>query len=461
MAAPVIHQDSYDFVDGRERRGPLAARAAAELRQFYTYLVSPQSVGSQLARNTLWSIVGSASSQGCSMLAAFLLGRLLGVTKFGQLALIQATVLLLGNLGEMGFSATTTKFVSRWRAAEPGRAGRLMGWSLRITAMSALTVAVLMIVLQSRVGIAGLAGVSREVQAGCALLIFDMLNRIQFGALAGLEAFASTARVQVLRGAITLPCVWLGTHWGDLLGAVLALGFVSLVTFTSAHIVLRSRCRSFAIPLEYLGSLERGILSTSIFMWVSGLLMYGSNWVATVSLSGRPSGLAELGLFNAAGNWKTALLFLPNMLFQVILPMLSHRHAKGDRSGCAKIIFTALGCAIATTGVAAIAVSMLSRPFMSSYGAAFTAGANVLSLAALGSIASAVYTIGAGAMWALGRPVKMLAVDLLKTSLLLGLCWAGLAGSAWNLTLAYLLSFTAGSVIIVFALYRQLRTQES
>src|ERR1051325_11953499 len=65
---------------------------------------SPHAVRARVTRNAFWSIVGSASTQGSSMLAAVVVARMLGVTRFGQLALIQATVLLIGTIGEMGFT---------------------------------------------------------------------------------------------------------------------------------------------------------------------------------------------------------------------------------------------------------------------------------------------------------------------------------------------------------------------
>src|SRR5207245_251830 len=94
--------------------------------------LAPNSAPARLARNSLWALTGSAFSQGSSMLAALVLGRMLGLAGFGQLALIQTTVLLLGNLGEAGLTLTTTKLTGRWRTSDPARAGRLMGWSLRV-----------------------------------------------------------------------------------------------------------------------------------------------------------------------------------------------------------------------------------------------------------------------------------------------------------------------------------------
>jgi len=421
---------------------------------------SPHAVRARMTRNAFWSIVGSASTQGSSMLAAVVVARMLGVTRFGQLALIQATVLLIGTIGEMGFTLTTTKFVSRWRLIDPARTGQLIGWSLRVTGVAGVVMAVALGGLERYISISSLAGLSKEIRAGCVLLVFEMLNRVQFGALAGLEEFGSTARVQLWRGFLMLPCVWLGTWWGGLLGAVIAMAFVSFATFAGGHWALRSKCRSLSIRLHYGGALEPEILTTSMSLWITSLLLTGSGWAVTVLLSRQPSGLAELGLYNAADKWKTALLFLPQMLFQVTLPMLSHSHAAGDYRACRRIVAAAMASTIGVTGAGAIVVFSLSRVLMASYGAGFADGASVLSLAALVAFMSAIWTVGSGALWALGRPTQMLVLDIFKTFILMGLCWMGYASSAWNLTLACLLTFSIGSAVVMFAVRRELAIHE-
>jgi O-antigen/teichoic acid export membrane protein len=412
---------------------------------------------SRLQQNMFWSVAGAASTQGSSLLAAVVVARMLGIERFGQLTLIQTTVLLIGTLGEMGFTLTTAKFVSRWRVLDPARTGRLIGWSLRATGTSALVMTALLGGLEPYLGLSNLAGLSMEIRAGCALLFFEMLNRVQFGALAGLEAFGSTARVQIWRGILTLPCVWIGTWLGGLLGAVLSMAFVSMATVLIGHWVLRNQCRALSIPLHYRGTFELDILTTSMSLWISSLLLTGSSWAVVVLLSHQPSGFSELGLYNAADKWKTALLFFPQMLFQVTLPMLSHSHAMEDYPACGRIIFTALASTVGVTGVGAIGVICLSRPLMLSYGTAFTQGESVLALAALVAVPSAIYTVGSGAVWALGKPTQMLQVDLCKTFLLMALCWMHYASSAWNLTFAYLMTFSVGSIVVVSVLYRELR----
>jgi len=434
--------------------------AVAELKRTISgVFVEPRSVEGQLARNTGWTVVGSVSSQGSSLLAALVIGRLLGVAPLGKLALIQATVVLLGNIAEMGLALTTTKFVSRWRSSDPARAGRLLGWTLRTAACSGTLVAVSVATLVPWLG-GGLSGISLELRAASGVLLFDMLNRIQLGALSGLEAFDRSARVQAARGALLLPGVYLGARLGGLMGAVAAMSCVSFAVYMVGHHALRKRCRELAIPILYRGAREPGVIGTSLSLWAGALLLSGSTWAVTLMLTRQTGGFTQAGIYNAADKWKTALTYLPNMLFQVTLPMLSHRQAAGDRSGCRRIFHIALGSTLAVSGTAALVVMALSRTLMSSYGAAFTAGERVLTLLAAAAVMGSIYTVGSSVLWALGKPAQMLGVDVFKTSLLLILCWAGLAGSAWNLALAYLLAFTAGAIAIMIAVRRQLGAKQ-
>jgi O-antigen/teichoic acid export membrane protein len=421
--------------------------------------VLPYAVRSRLARNTIWAVLGAVLSQGSSLVAAFLLGRTLGLSAFGQLAFIQATLLMLGNLGEGGLTLTTTKFAGQWRTSDPERAGRLVGWSLQVTAVSAALMVMLLLAIEPYITRPGSPSLTKGLVAGGGLLAFDMLNRVQLGALAGLEAFRSSVRIHFWRGLFLVPGVWLGAWFGGLPGAVMAMGGGSLASFAIGHAVLRKECVARAIPLRYRGSLEAGVAGTSLRLWTSALLMTGSTWIVTVILSQQPSGFAELGLFNAAERWKTALLFLPNVLFQVVLPMLSHRQATGDRRSCRRIVGATLGLAFAVTGLAALLVWSLSPVLMSGFGQAFAQGSGLLSLAALSAVVVAVYTVGSGALWALGKPAHMLGIDVVKTSLLLGLCVAGATRSAWNLMSAYLFSFSAACVILLLCLHAQLRTE--
>jgi O-antigen/teichoic acid export membrane protein len=440
---------------------PLAAqqRAAAPgdtLIARLTRFIAGPTIRARLTRNTLWSLAGSVMWQGSSLLSAIMVARMLGVTRFGQLALIQATVLMAGTLGEMGLALTSTKFVSRWRTTDPQRAGTLIGWTLQTTVMSGIVLGIALGSIGPRVPISGLAGLGPELWTGCILLIFEMLNRVQLGALAGLEAFTSSAIIQASRGILMLPTVWLGAHYGGLQGALASMAVVSLVAFAVGHVVLRSAARRFNIALQYGAPLQTHVLATSASLWTGTLLLTGTAWLASVLLTRQPSGLTEVAVFYAADRWKALLLFLPQTLFQVVLPMLSSFHAAADLPSCRRIFTAALGATVAVTGLGAIAVSAMSTLLMSSYGSDFTPGASVLVLSATLAVVTSMYTVGSSALWALGRPSQMVLLDAGRTGLLLMLLFSGFAVNARSVVLAYLLTAVVGATAVLLVVRRQL-----
>jgi O-antigen/teichoic acid export membrane protein len=423
------------------------------------WLISPHSIRARFARNTLWAMAGSAVSQGSALIAVVMLGRILGVERFGQLALIQSTVLMLGTFGEAGLGLTTTRFVARWRTQDPARAGRFIGSSLLATSFLALLMVFVLMTVEPRITRSSGTVLSTEFRAGFGLLVFDMLNRIQLGTLSGLEAFGASTWIHMSRGLLLLPGVYLGAHYGGLFGAIVAMGAVSFAVFGIGHRILAKQCAQASIQVRYSRLREPGVYMASGAVWAGGLLLSGSSWAATVLLAGQPHGLTELGLYNAADKWKLALLFLPNVLFQVILPMLSHSHAEKDYRACGRIIAGAFGSSIAVTGAAALFMYLAAGALMSSYGAGFARGTDVLTLAAAGGVAGGIYTVGSGALWAIGKPSHMLGADIFRSALFVGLCMAGLATSARGVMMASLVSFLLGACVLVLLIRKQLQTQ--
>jgi len=412
------------------------------------------SLARRLAFNTVWSVIGSIAAQGSSLVGTVILGRMLGVTTFGKLSLLLTTVLTVQTLAELGLGLTTTKVVASLRNTDAARAGRTIGFALRSAALSGFVFAVALAFSIHRMPALRMAGAALVFAP--VLLLSELLNRVQMSALAGLESFQFSARAQLCRCILTPLMVWIGARNGGLTGALVGLGCASLIVCAATYQILRLRCADLNIPIRYRGFAESAMLRTSVCLWGSALLLNGSAWLAGVLLASQPGGLTELGLFNASEKWRAALVFLPNMLFQVTLPMLSHANACVDRRSCSRILGSALGLSMATTGVLAAIVVFQPALLMSIFGTGFSRGADVLSLAAWGSVAAAVWTVGSGALWAIGNPLQMLLLDALRAGLFLALCVGLPHLAARDLARASLVSFVVGGIVIFAILWRRL-----
>ena len=102
------------------------------------------------------------------------------------------------------------------------------------------------------------------------------------------------------------PLMVLGTWWGGLDGAVLALICSQTLNCFLNFKAVRVEAAKAAIPisLEQARS-ERAILwKFSLPAVLSGFLVGPVNWVCSTLIVNQPGGYGEMGLFNAASQWR-------------------------------------------------------------------------------------------------------------------------------------------------------------
>lgn len=64
-------------------------------------------------------------------------------------------------------------------------------------------------------------------------------------------------------------------------------------------------------------------MEVSISNMLSNVMVGPVIWVANVIIINTPGGYGQLGIFNAADQWRYALTFLPGVIGNVLLPLLS------------------------------------------------------------------------------------------------------------------------------------------
>jgi len=148
-------------------------------------------------------------------------------------------------------------------------------------------------------------------------------------------------------------------------------------------------------------------------------------WACNAMLVNQPSGYGEMGVFNAANQWRGAILFLPSAVAPIVLPVLSNLRGKGDRSRYHRVLLYNIWFNAGVTLAVALGVSIAAPFIMASYGKGFRAGHLVLVLLSLSAVLNA--TIGV-----IGQAIA--SEDRMWWGMLLNMLWAGvLILSAWYL----------------------------
>ena len=362
----------------------------------------------RLAKATFWSLVGTAFAQAAALATALFTARILGPVHFGELAIINSTMGLLGIFAGLGLGLTSTKFVAELRVSDPERTGLILGLVNRAVLVSGLVIAGSLFLAAPWLAASLQApGLELELRVGCLLLLFNEINGVQVGSLAGYEAFSTIARINVLRGLAGLPIGIAGAWFFGLRGAVVATVIVAGIGVTLSHIALDREASRWGIVMTTKGA--RNELSVlwrfSLPAFLASVVVGPAGWLANALLVNQPGGYAQLGIFNAANQWRTTVMFFPAVVGQAALPILSSLMGGGGTRSSRRV----LGATIAISALTAVpiaAVLIATRGIvMSLYGPAFAGYGDVLALVAVTITLLAVQApvgqiiVASGRMW--------------------------------------------------------------
>ena len=406
-----------------------------------------------------WVITGSLCRMGSNFVAGVLAARIFGVIDFGKFGVIQSTVLVIVSLALLGMDLSTTKYVSSLRVTDVERAGRVIGFSLTATSILAVVAGLIVFYHSSSISNILLPGreMSLEMKLASAWVVFEMMNLMQTKILMGIESFRQSAFYFFCQSLLSLPAIVSGAYYGGLVGAIIGVTIAAALGTVIGQVLVVKECRRLSIRIDYRKILkEKSIMRMSLMVWLSSLALQGSNWFTGILLARQPSGLFEFGLFNAGSRFTHVLTFLSSMVYQVMVPVLANLEAQGNRRSFMRGLMGMGGVGVGVTLAGAVVFIGISPHLMLWYGQEFVKGSAALRILAVGSVATAVWTVMAAGLWALERSKEMLALDILRASLLVLLCTLGLADTAEGLAWANAISFAAGAGVMILLLNRVL-----
>jgi O-antigen/teichoic acid export membrane protein len=355
----------------------VAAHCPAFLRPSYDRIqASP--LGPRLARGVFWSVAGTVMSRGLMLGAAMLVARMLGKSVYGELGMIQTTVGMFGVLAGFGLGLTATKYVAEFRKTDPERAGRILSLSALVALVSGSLMSLALLVLapwlaERTIHAPHLAG---ELRIGALILLFSALNGAQTGALSGFEAFKSIALVNLVVGVFSFPILVAGAALGGITGTLWALCGNLALNWLLNHLALRKEAARWGVPLRLVKCRQEWsvLWRFSLPAVLAGSMVGPVDWACGAMLVNRPNGFGEMGIYSAANQWVTILLYLPGMLGSVLLPVLSDQVGQQRTAHSLKTLGLAIKVNLLLVMLPAAAASIASPWIMGLYGPTFANG---------------------------------------------------------------------------------------
>jgi O-antigen/teichoic acid export membrane protein len=287
----------------------------------------------RLVGGAFWILLGTAVTRAISLLTNVVIARLLGKEDFGAYGILNSTFETFALFGGLALGFTMIKYTAEYRVRDPVKAGQLLSSARTIAYLSAGVIATVLFLFSDRLAASTLnrPDLSGMLKIGAAYMFIRTVNNIQLGALAGFEAFRETAKINVVTGCLTplltLPLV----YWMDLTGAVIALAAVSLVSYVYCGHVFKQKCEHHGIVVRIFDRSSFNAMSElfafSIPAFMSWMLIIPVAWLTQALLANQSSGYSDLGLFNAANQWRQFVIFIPTMMSTVMLAVSADSYA--------------------------------------------------------------------------------------------------------------------------------------
>jgi O-antigen/teichoic acid export membrane protein len=348
-----------------------------------TYLPA-DSLRERFAKGAFWSLAGTIISRGLNLLSSIIVARFLGKVGFGELGMLQSTVGMFGVFAGLGLGMTATKYVAEFREKDKSKTGRIIALSSQVAFITGGLTTLVLLIIAPWLATKTLSAshLANPLRIAVGLLFFGAINGAQTGALAGFEAFKTIAQINLIAGLISFPIVVVGVKLGGLNGVVWGLVISMVFNYLLNHFAIKRECEKNGIIVDYQNSRQEVsvLWKFSVPAFLSSAMVGPVTWLCNTMLVNQPNGYAEMGIFNAANQWRNALLYIPGVLTMPAITLMSNAIGLNQVSITQKVYIktTLLNGIILLPAV--ILLSLWSPQIMSAYGSGFSSGWSVMIL---------------------------------------------------------------------------------
>lgn len=409
------------------------------------------SIRARIISGTFWNVIGTAVSRGLSLAATILTARFLGTVNYGELGIINSTIVMFSTFAGLGLGITCTKYIAEIGKRDVEKTGRIIGLTTLIGLFTGSIMAIALFFAAPYLATNTLNApqLSRQLRIASIILLLDTQTGVQRGSLAGLEAFKEIARIGILQGMIGFPVLVGGAYLFGLNGAVWGLVINSSIGYILNKVTLEKLQRISGIRPIYKGALSENkvIWNLSIPSMFSNVMVGPVTLIGNTLLINTCNGYTQLGIFNAGNQWRNLLGVLPATVGSVLLPIISS--LSKEKNNKIEILNIVLGWLI----VIIIAFPLMAFPELIGllYGNAYSGEKFTQSFVLL-------MMVGCILAFKEGIARKLIANDLMWWGFTSNLLWAALfiftltkvkGLGASGMAIAYVISYAINTLVYV------------
>lgn len=420
--------------------------------------IKASDIALRIRNGAVWSFTGTALGKLFFFLSGIICARILGKEQFGELGMVRSTLGMFIILGAGGIGVTATRYIAAFRNDQKQHAASIYRMSTLFTLACGIIITIIALATSQDLAESYLQSpaLTNPLLIGSIILLLSILNSSENGTLAGLENFKMIAINTLIGSLIEAVCMVVGAYYFQLEGAIAGFGIGILALYIANKMAAIKALHKANIPTNIKRIYKedwRLILSYSIPATLSALTVTPVFWLIR-SMLVRRCDYGELGLFEAADQWKVILLFIPGAISQIVLPIMSSITNK-DTFRKALVGNMALMAGI-TTMLALI--SWFAAPIiMQLYGKAFT-DPMTLTILSLSTIPTAVSQILEMTLYSQEKMWESFVINIIWGLVTIGLAYFflqngyGAAGIALAIMMAYCVKLLIMSFYVALTL---------
>lgn len=434
--------------------GKIADKFMPALLRPYWDSRSTSSVGYRLAHGWFWSIMGAGIPAAINMITTIVVARFLGKGHFGELGIIGSTAGMFSMVATFGLAMALIKHVAEFKKNDPAKAGRIIALFSMLAIGTAILMSGCMFVTAPWLARRILAApyLTGLLRISIGIIFLSFINSVQMGTLVGFEAFRAIAWINSANAIVSVPLVAGGAYFFGLPGAICGMVVSLAMNCIISNIELRNEAQHVGIPIDFSGCGKELyiLLEFSLPAVLAGIIAIPASWVCSAMLVNQTNGYAEMGIFSAASAWQKAILFLPQCLNTIALPMLVDFQSTEQSRQYRKAFWYNIMIIGVSALAAAVIVALASPYIMKVYGTGFSSGRYVLMIISFNAVFVAINNFIGGTLIAKGKMWFAVTVNLLWAVLMITTAYFMIPiYGALGLSLAMLISFFIQSLCMM------------
>lgn len=349
-------------------------------------------LNSRLFKDSFWAIFGNFAGKGLSLLAGILIAKILGKDIFGEFSIIKGTVISFSMLSTFGLGYSSTKFISEQIIYKSSLVTDTIRSVLTTTFLFSSIIGAIIYIFSNDIALSLLNApkLNTVLKIVSLWIIFNALTTSQIGILSGLGKFRSLAKINILVGFL-LFCLSISlTYFFQLIGAICALLISQIINFILNSFSIQKSIQGFPKSTKQNLDLSSKILKFSIPVTLQELLYSFSTWLTSIIFV-QYLDYGQLGLYNAAIQISSIILYIPGILRNVILNHFSKTNS--DQSYQILLLKRVIYFNIVVTMIPVLFVILFSQKISEFYGSSYQGLEILIILSSINTIFASISNV--------------------------------------------------------------------